>query len=198
MKLTAQQIDALSELLNIAFGRAAASFSELAEQRVLLDTTAVRACEMSALRDALPRLVTSQGVTAHIDFAGPVSGDAFLVLGQADALLLVDLLMGAQSATGSLDVAGQEALAEVGNILLIACLGTLGNLLQANIKFSTPNLCLGALDSALDAFKVGRLGHALVASTAICLQEAAVSAHLLVVMDATDMERLLQAAQGMT
>jgi chemotaxis protein CheC len=195
MILTEQQDDALSELLNIAFGRAAATLSELAEQRVLLDTSSVALCETSALEEALSRLVAGQGATVHVDFAGPVSGDAFLVLDQDDASLLVDLLRSALGAP--LDVSYQEALEEAGNILLNACLGTLGNLLQANVGFSAPHFYPGALALALDALKMGRSRYALVASTVIRLQELAVSGHLLIVMDATEMERLLQAANGL-
>ena len=198
MKLTEHQTDALSELTNIAFGRAAASFSDLAGQRVLLNTPSVAVYETSALKDALSKLVEGQGATVHLDFTGPVSGDALLVLDHADAVLLVGLLLGTQSATGRLSTLDQEALVEVGNILLNACLGTFGNLLQANIRFSVPNLYLGALVSATETwFKARTLRHALVASTTIGLQEIAVSGLVLVVMDATDMERLIQASENM-
>ncbi len=198
MKLTEHQTDALSELTNIAFGRAAASFSDLAEQRVLLDTPSVTVHETSALKDALSKLVEGQGATVHLDFTGSVSGDALLVLDHADAVLLVGLLLGTQSATGRLSTLDQDALVEVGNILLSACLGTFGNLLQAHIRFSVPNLYLGASVTATDAwFKARTLRHALVASTTIGLQEIAVSGLVLVVMDATEMERLIQAVENM-
>jgi len=198
MKLTEHQTDALSELTNIAFGRAAASFSDLAGQRVLLDTPSVAVYETSALKDALSKLVEGQGATVHLDFTGPVSGDALLVLDHADAVLLVGLLLGTQSATGRLSTLDQEALVEVGNILLNACLGTFGNLLQANIRFSVPNLYLGALVSATETwFKARTLRHALVASTTIGLQEIAVSGLVLVMMDATEMERLIHAVENM-
>ena len=53
MELTTTQQDALIELLNIGFGRAAASLSQLTGHRVVLDVPQVSIHPISAVRYAL-------------------------------------------------------------------------------------------------------------------------------------------------
>lgn len=194
MRLTEGQAEALFELFNIAFGRATASFAELAGQRVLLETPSVAVYETRASREALLKLIEAQGATVRLDFTGPVAGDALLVLEQADAALLVDLLLGAM---GQADLPGQEVLLEVGNILLHACIGALGDLLPGNVRFSAPDLYLGTPNRVIDGLIEARgLGCALAASTTIRLQESAVSGLVLVVMDSTRVQLLVQALEN--
>ena len=57
MKLTALQQDALVELLNIGFGRAAASLSQLTGHRVLLEVPQVTIHPIDELGEALGRVV---------------------------------------------------------------------------------------------------------------------------------------------
>ena len=80
MELTPVQHDALIELLNIGFGRAAASLSELTGHRVLLEVPHVSIHPIQELKEALRAFVDDQVATVHQIFSGPVGGDALLVL----------------------------------------------------------------------------------------------------------------------
>ena len=57
-----------------------------------------------------------------------------------------------------LDASAREVLTEVGNILLNACLGTFGNLLQVQVSFSVPHLNLDTLHDVLESLLVNREG----------------------------------------
>ena len=81
MDLKPEQMDALVELINIAFGRAAASLSTLTGQRVLLDVPRVVVQPIDKLYEALDNLVDTDLATVHQIFTGPVAGDALLLLG---------------------------------------------------------------------------------------------------------------------
>ena len=52
---------------------------------------------------------------------------------------LAELLTGATK-RGKLDESGREVINEVGNIVLIACLGSFGNMMEMNIKFTVPQV----------------------------------------------------------
>ena len=92
MELTATQQDALIELLNIGFGRAAASLSQLTGHRVVLDVSQVSIHPISAVRNALQSVVSDDVASVHQIFSGPVGGDALLFLNHQAAGILKELL----------------------------------------------------------------------------------------------------------
>src|SRR6187399_847907 len=123
MQLTELQKDAVIELINIAFSRAAASLSDLTNSRVDLEVPEVNIHEMDALPAAVGRFVTGDVATVQQVFTGPVAGDAFLLLNFDGAVQLVDLLTGESTNSRTLGVSSREVITEVGNIIMNACLG---------------------------------------------------------------------------
>ena len=197
MQLTTQQADALGELINIGFGRAAASLSRLTGHRVLLDAPHVTLCEMSALAGELRPFVEGDLATVHQVFGGPVSGDALLVLDERSAGLLKELLTGEPPLPLAIDASAREVIGEVGNILLNACLGMFGNLLQVQVSFSVPHVTLEALESVLASFVVEREGirYALVVRAGFRLRSGSVTGHLIVVLGVASISRLVAAVE---
>ena len=92
MELTAVQQDALIELLNIGFGRAAAALSELTGHRVVLEVPEVSIHPIAALAPALRSVTADDVATVHQIFSGPVAGDALLILDYEAASMLKQLL----------------------------------------------------------------------------------------------------------
>ncbi|HUK92190.1 MAG TPA: chemotaxis protein CheC [Blastocatellia bacterium] len=196
MELTEQQRDALSELINIAFARTAASLSELTGHRVLLDVPKVAIFPINQLGPALAEFLPAEVATVHQVFTGPVTGDALLLLNYEGAVTLTDLLTG-HSGSDGLNTSAREVLTEVGNILLNACLGMFGNLLQVHVSFSVPRLHLETLDALLRSFVVGQEGlrYALVVYTAFRLRDSAVSGYLVIALNVASLDRLIQEAE---
>src|ERR1044072_4089684 len=92
MQLTERQNDALSELINIAFSRTAASLSELTGHRVLLDVPKVAIYPVSELATRLSEFLPAELASVHQVFTGPLTGDALLLLNYDGAVHLTDLL----------------------------------------------------------------------------------------------------------
>src|SRR5690349_9078385 len=136
MLLTEKQTDAMAELINIGFARTAASLSDLSHQRVLLDAPMVTVTAIEQLPEAVGAFIQDEVATVHQIFSGPVAGDALLILNYEGAVMLTDLLCAQQSSSRRLDESSREALTEIGNILLNACLGMFGNMLQVHVSFS--------------------------------------------------------------
>ena len=109
MTLTADQTDAVTELVNIAFSRTAAALSELTHNRVELSVPEVSAHPIHELLPALGRFVRGEVATVHQIFGGPVTGDAFLLLDIAGATRLIDLMTGAGAPTAQMGASARRS-----------------------------------------------------------------------------------------
>ena len=194
MKLTEQQSDALSELINIAFARTGAALSELTGHRVLLNPPEVAVYRTEELRQALAKFVPGDVASIHQVFAGPIAGDALLILNYAGAVQLTDLLTDGHQPSVFLDESAREVLTEVGNILLNACLGMFGNLLNVHVTFSVPRLHLETLDELIESTTTDKteMHYALVVYTAFQIRDSSVKGFLVIVLSVESLDRLIQ------
>jgi chemotaxis protein CheC len=197
MDLTSSQEDALKELLNIGFGRAAASLSELTGHRVLLEVPAVSIHPLGNLKNALADVVKDDVASVHQIFSGPVAGDALLILNHQAAGILKQLLTDEPPLPLQVDASAREVLTEVGNILLNACLGTFGNLLDVQVSFSIPHLNLDTLQGILQSLLVNREGmrYGLLVHAGFRLRDAEVTGYLVIVLSVASLDRLLKAVE---
>jgi chemotaxis protein CheC len=197
VELTAAQHDALIELLNIGFGRAAASLSELTGHRVLLEVPHVSVHPIDQLSTALRAVIADEVASVHQIFSGPVAGDALLILDHAAAGMLKELLTSEPPLPLPLDASAREVLTEVGNILLNACLGTFGNILHVQVSFSVPHLNLDTLHEVMRSLLINREGlrYALVVHAGFKLRDAEVRGYLVIVLSVASLDRLLRAVE---
>lgn len=194
MKLTERQSDALSELINIAFARTGAALSELTGHRVLLDPPEVAVYRTEDLRPALAKFVPGDVASIHQVFAGPIAGDALLLLNYEGAVQLTDLLTDGHQPSNYLDESAREVLTEVGNILLNACLGMFGNLLNVHVTFSVPRLHLETLDDLIESTTTDKteMHYAIVTYTAFQIRDSSVKGFLVIVLSVGSLDRLIQ------
>jgi chemotaxis protein CheC len=197
MELTTAQQDALIELLNIGFGRAGASLSDLTGQRVVLDVPEVSIHPIHSLKGALEALGMHDVASVHQIFSGTVAGDALLILNHSAATILKQLLTDEAPLPLALDGSAREVLSEVGNILLNACLGTFGNLLQVQVSFSVPQLSLDTLHAVLESLMINREGlrYALLVHAGFRLRDAEVTGYLVIVLSVASLDRLIRSVE---
>jgi chemotaxis protein CheC len=195
MTLTADQQDAVTELVNIAFARTAAALSGLVANRVELTVPEVATHPIDELLPALQRFVRGDVATVHQVFGGPVAGDALLLFDAGGAARLVELLTGSEGE--SLGSAGREVLTEVGNILLGACLGVFGDLLSVRFTFTVPRMHLESLTEMLDSLTIGdaELRHALLVGARFKVRASEVTGCMVLVLGVTSLSRFLRAIE---
>ena len=198
MELTATQKDALIELLSIGFGRAAASLSQLTGHRVVLEVPQVSVHAIADLEMVLRSVVQNDVASVHQIFSGPVAGDALLLLDYKAAGMLKELLTNEAPLPLPIDASAREVLTELGNILLNACLGTFGNLLQVQVSFSIPHLNLESVGDILRSLLVNREGlrYALVVHAGFRLRDAEVMGYLVIVLSVASLDRLIRAVEA--
>ncbi|HVE56163.1 MAG TPA: chemotaxis protein CheC [Pyrinomonadaceae bacterium] len=194
MILTERQTDALGEFINIAFSRTASSLSEITGQRVLLDVPQVEIYQIDEVASELARFLPGDVASIHQPFDGTIAGDAFLILNYEGAVRLTDLLTEGNVQQQQLDESAREVLTEVGNILLNACLGMFGNVLQVRVNFSVPNLHLESLNELIDSVRKEREGlrYAIIVYTSFRIRESAVTGYLVLVLSIVSLKRLIE------
>jgi chemotaxis protein CheC len=193
MELSENQKDALTELINIGYARAAGALSQLTGYRITLEVPKVAIHRIAEMTGLLQEVVQGEVASVNQVFSGPVSGNALLLLDDDAALLLTRLLTGNEKASSVMDSAAREVITEVGNIVLNACLGVFGNLLRVQVSFSVPRLHVESVEQVFSSITVAdrELEYALMIHTRFFVQKENVSGYLVIVLGVTSLDRLL-------
>ena len=148
--------DAVGEFINIAIGRAAAALSELVADEVKLSVPFV---EFTNADSAARRLTTEMGdvetVAVRQHFDGCLTGEILLIFPERRSFELVRAMLGDQVPLEQLTDLEREALLEIGNIILNACLGSLANQLGLTLESSLPAYVRGSPASVLGGARAG-------------------------------------------
>jgi chemotaxis protein CheC len=143
VELSELEWDALTELVNLGVSNAALSFREMVQQEVLLSVPKV--CLFS--RDEAIASVSKSDVTHLVgvsqEFQGEISGRALLIFPEIKSIELVRAVVGKNLSLDEIIELEQEALAEIGNVMMNSCLGTIANQLERSLKISLPEVIYG-------------------------------------------------------
>lgn len=138
MNLTELQQDALGEIFNIGVGRAAAGLSLIVNDEVLLSAPRVQLIPSSEIHQTLIGREFQYFSTVSQFFSGPFNAKAVLIFPEANALTIVSHMLGDGIPPDELSEYEQEAMCEVGNIILNACISALADLFKVSIEGSLP------------------------------------------------------------
>jgi chemotaxis protein CheC len=194
VELTVDQKDALTELINIGYGRAAGALSELTGYRITLEVPQVSMHEIEAIAPLLEQVVDADVASVNQMFSGAISGNALLILDEQAAIVLCEMLTDDRPNPQALNSSAREIITEVGNILLNACLGVFGNLLQIHISFAVPRL---HVQSVQDVLRVvadqveEQLRYGLMIHTRFYVKARDITGYLVIVLGITSLDRLL-------
>lgn len=143
--MNADQHDLLCELINIGVGRAAHSLNALIDSCVSLNVPVIELRELKGLGHSRERLTAIQ-----MEFGGAFRGVSSLVFPAESATKLASLLVGEEDDSLGLDTLKMGALCEIGNILLNAVVGSIGNVLAEELAYSVPDYSEGTLRTLLE------------------------------------------------
>lgn len=133
----------LAEVMNIAFGKASADLARVIDIRVVLSVPHV---EIIKADELLPRITEEAGGYEAIsvieqNFWGKYKGSALLVFPAEASRGLVSLFDDEAPDAGPISPRlEKEALLEVGNILIGACVSKVAELLEDAVSFAPPRL----------------------------------------------------------
>ncbi len=147
-------MDALTEVVNISVGRAAATMRVLIGDRVVLDAPRVTLSTLNRIREQSSNPHVDLDTSVIQDFDGVTSGRAVLAFSQSNALKLGQILNDLDGTPDEFDFDLQDILNKVGYIVLNGLLGSLSNLLHGNLRYTVPFL---STDDSLAQFVIEQL-----------------------------------------
>jgi chemotaxis protein CheC len=137
------EIDAMTELVNLGVSRAAVSLRELVGEQVHLTVPSLSVLTRTQAAETIRGPEGQHLIAVRQSFEGAFSGRALLIFPEANSLELVRAVAGDHLSLHDIAELEHEALAEIGNIIINACMGTISNLLQRNLVISLPEILRG-------------------------------------------------------
>lgn len=128
--LTELERDALGEIANVAMARAASGLRQMVQHQVLLSVPAVEILTQETATQIFGTPGSISLVAICQDFSGAFSGRALLIFPETNSLELVRAAVGRHLPLEDIVDVEDEALAEIGNIILNSWVATIANLLN--------------------------------------------------------------------
>jgi chemotaxis protein CheC len=189
MDLNELQRDALGEIFNIGVGRAASSLSQIVNDTVLLSAPEVTLVRREDASKVLLGSEFRQFSTVSQNFSGAFDAEAMLIFPESNALEIVRLMVGPHMSIEELSEFEQEAMCEVGNIILNACMSALADLFHIALNGTLPVHRFGDTESL--AFLGGDDQMVLVLQVDMTISQQRVQGHILFLLSVVSMRSML-------
>ena len=199
MELTADQLDALTELINIGVGQAASMLNEMIEFRIHLQVPIVQLLTPPELLKTLRgRLGFDQLATVQLPFGGSFSGTAQLVFPTESAATLVAVLTGEEIENPELDTLKIGTLTEVGNIVINGVLGSISNILDRPLQYQVPIYSEEDMAHLLPSSEVDLETTVLLAEARFRVEELQVQGDIVLFFDVGSFDTLMESIDTVT
>lgn len=134
--LTELEFDLLSELFNLGVGKAAASLSKMVKQEVKLSVPELEFMTVAMLANQYSNDQTICSVAQYME--GPFNARSMLLFPEERSLEIVRKMLGDELPDEMISELQQEALSEIGNIVLNACIGSFAEAINEDFKVHLP------------------------------------------------------------
>lgn len=186
------QHDALTEIFNIGVGRAAASLSQIVGEEIELTAPNVLFLSPDAVGEALGGTEFEHLCLVAQNFYGPFDARGMLVFPEKNALVIVGRMLDEVVPPEALSEFEQEAMCEVGNIILNACISALSDLFGIEFRGSLPEYQY-AHRNALDLLGVaaGSSAVVMIVQVNLTIRQHSVQGHLMFLLSVSSLQTLL-------
>ncbi len=147
--LSELQQDALTEVFNVGAGQAAASLSEIVGDEVLLSVPRIQFYDRREVSADVLSLDGERLGAVRQSFGGPFSLDATLLFREEKAMEIVQEMLGSQVSVEDLVDFEHEAMCELGNVILNACLSAIADMLGIDLSSTLPEYSVDEADSVI-------------------------------------------------
>ncbi|HQX05831.1 MAG TPA: chemotaxis protein CheC [Zoogloea sp.] len=189
------EMDALTEAFNLSLGEAANTFSAIVREEIELSVPTI---EIVSREELTLRLESTQPggaserlcrINQHFDATSGFQTDALLLFPEHGSLEIVRRMLGDDTSIEHITELEQDALAEIGNIIINSCMSSLANLFGTEMSGSLPRVqsrtARTLLDdkAATDVILVARIGMTMAAHN--------LSGFVLFIMDVPSIEHFM-------
>lgn len=130
--------DILKEVFNIGIGDAANALSILVKSPVRIQVPEIKIIDNKKLSSYVKKELTDVGVFITQPFGGTITGQALLAYSKECSKSLLSAIMDVNKEIASLTKVEISTLEEIGNLLIVSCLSTIGDMIKNPISFSMP------------------------------------------------------------
>lgn len=191
-EVSEMQRDALGEIFNIGVGRAAESLSMIVKEEIELSAPTVLLLSPDEVQSNLLGADMKQLSLVSQEFHGPFDARAMLVFPEKNALVIVGHMLGEAVPPEELSEYEQEAMCEVGNIILNACISALADLFGVEFEGTLPEYqyadrhtldLIGSMD--------GDVPVVLVVQIDLIIKQQCVQGHLMFLLSVSSLQELM-------
>lgn len=192
IEVTEIQRDALGEIFNIGVGRAAESLSQIVKEEIELSAPTVLFLSPEEVRENLLGADMKQLSLVAQDFRGPFDARAMLVFPETNALVIVGHMLGETVPPEELSEYEQEAMCEVGNIILNACISALADLFGVEFEGTLPEYQYADRDTLdLVGMSDEQVPVVLVVQIDLNIKQQSVQGHLMFLLSVSSLKGLM-------
>jgi chemotaxis protein CheC len=191
-KLENLDLDALTELVNMGVGRAANALNELTESHSILKVPSLEIFRFDEI-DKLDQRFGMDPVAAVLqNFHGSYKGRAALIFPTESALNLVTGVTGEEPEADDLDAIQSGTLAEIGNIVINALIGTIGNILGNRLEFDLSEYFQDTVANLLKDSTSADISESfiLISEVHFIIEKLDISGHIILTFDIDSLEAL--------
>lgn len=181
----------LTKTILTGMGHAAESLSRLVNKTVRLNSPTLRLVPFASLSSVAAFTLHQPMCTIYQHFDGSVRPDTLLMLPEQSSLELVQILLGENTQVENIAGFEREALAEVGNVVLNACMEAIEEAYGHTLKSSLPGCVIGDWTNALRTEEQDEY-EGLLLTVHIAIEGRKLPAYLLLAMGTESIERLKQ------
>lgn len=148
-QLTELQHDALVEIFNLGVGQAAAAMSRIVNEEVTMSVPTIAFQTRAEVARTLGSAEGRRICAIAQQFQGAFNTEAFLMFPEEKSLEIVRLMVGQSLSMEALSEMEQEAMSEIGNIILNSCMAIFANASGKELRGSLPVYHVGTGDDIL-------------------------------------------------
>lgn len=201
--------DALAETFNIALGNASAQFAELVNEEIELSVPDVELVEHHLL---VARIEASNDDGARGDLCrisqdfqssqGDIATQAILLFPERGSLEIVRRMLGDTVSAESLNELEQDALGEIGNIIINSCMNSLAHIFDREMTGTLPEVRTGIAQELFGMHTPAGSHHetravkaqnaVLLARIGMRMASRSISGHVVFMMDIHSLQRSIE------
>ena len=153
--ITEEEKEILQEIMNIAFGKAAADLAEFIDIYIDLSVPYIKVMNPSDLPGYIKKEINDDSNFSIVEqkYWGKFKGDALLIFPSSSSkglLSLFDPERDCGYGSDTIDFLERESMMEVGNILIGACVGKIAEVLNDSVTYTPPRVIIET--QPLDSF----------------------------------------------
>ncbi len=192
IELNELQQDMLTELFNLGMGNAASALSEMVSEEILLSIPEISFMQKTELAKVLEAESGGHISGVSQQFHGMILGEALLTFPTQQSLELVRLLLQDSVPLENLTEFEEEALTEVGNIILNAGLSSLADIFEEEITSDLPIFSSGSCSDVIEHSGQGNTTQEIVLYLQVdfSIEKKDIKGYVIYLFDVDSMERL--------